>query len=101
MSCQACSESGAYREERFLEERIKILPLECSMSAHLRCRTSPMRRPEENIRQRRALNFRSLIILEPPDETAQFLPGNLFRGFVEEDFMYLGLAAWYNYRKEG
>ena len=40
-------------------------------------------------------------ILEPPDETAQFLPGNLFRGFVEEDFMYLGLAAWYNYRKEG
>lgn len=36
MSCQAVSESWAYLEERFLEERMRILPLECSMSEHLK-----------------------------------------------------------------
>ena len=57
----ARSESCAYLEERFLEARTRILPRECSMSGHFKCRASPMRRPEENIRQSSALNFKSVM----------------------------------------
>lgn len=59
--CQRLLDTNAYLEERFLEARTRILPRECSMSGHFKCRASPMRRPEENIRQSSALNFKSVM----------------------------------------